>query len=747
VLNEWLQQAVWFERSRDHPGRALATVARWLRSTVSPSREQTAYAQFLRGRILCRQGKEKCTAGLAALSAAEEAASGMPEPQRQRFRARLAVERLYALFQTGDTLAAEAEAEDLLKVALAGEAPGVASAAAHARFILARVHHARGDTRAARMLLQQAYDAFRRSCQAWGLARVYDGIGQLLEDSGHCGRAERFYRTSLRIKQGIEDNAGQAITQGNLGRLYLRRYDLPAAEEAFRQDLALSRRLGDRTSQAIMANHIGRVLRKRAVMGQAFGGSPANDLLASASTHHRRSLELVQDVVNDCHARQGLMLAAAAGPPDVEATTALRQDLHDLLAPLGSESELGRYMAATALLAEGMQLRRAHDPARAVKPLEEACIALAGTEDYLEGLLELVQAQWQAKQVGAAWDTLRRIEETTQRYRAFAFAETLATQLAQKAPELCNALTLAGNGGAGEPERGLASTWMHFVHEAETFDQRERYRQRTEVLEDEIDRTADVVRDLLPRKLPRVAGLDMFGLVIPFDRVGGDQFQIQRRSEEPSILDIAVADAEGHGLSAAPLMAMFRAAWQAHLPGTTTVAELAQRLSRTLGDTGVFKGWASFLGRIDCRDWQLEYFLAADTIALLCRGGDVTRLKADMSWVGRDSFRCEERRLQLELGDVLFILTDGTWMGLFAADCSGAVDPLAELREVVREAIARSHDAKSMAEAVFSADRIRRSMAAAPDDATVVVLRRTDESSDAENARPPGAGQTCGPNL
>ena len=76
-------------------------------------------------------------------------------------------------------------------------------------------------------------------------------------DNFHAAR--EFYSQALTCKANYQDEAGLALTHGQLGRLYLDWDQLDRAEEHFKEDRAIARRIGDQRGEALMDNHLGQV--------------------------------------------------------------------------------------------------------------------------------------------------------------------------------------------------------------------------------------------------------------------------------------------------------------------------------------------------------------------------------------------------------------------------------------------------------------------------------------------------------
>src|SRR5262249_25429891 len=71
--------------------------------------------------------------------------------------------------------------------------------------------------------------------------------------------AEEFYKQAIAHKKTFSDQAGLAVTYGNLGRLYLDWGYLDKAEESFHEDLRIALSTFDERGEAQMKNHLAQV--------------------------------------------------------------------------------------------------------------------------------------------------------------------------------------------------------------------------------------------------------------------------------------------------------------------------------------------------------------------------------------------------------------------------------------------------------------------------------------------------------
>lgn len=106
-------------------------------------------------------------------------------------------------------------------------------------------------------LLHEALDRFGRNHFMTG--RVLDTLGMAYAYKGNFPVAREFYEQSIRHKKTFDDEAGIAVSHGQLGRLYLEWGRLDQAELHFQEDLRLAQKLRSRWSEAQIYNHLGQV--------------------------------------------------------------------------------------------------------------------------------------------------------------------------------------------------------------------------------------------------------------------------------------------------------------------------------------------------------------------------------------------------------------------------------------------------------------------------------------------------------
>ena len=81
------------------------------------------------------------------------------------------------------------------------------------------------------------------------------------QDNFHA--AEEFFRQAIACKKKWDDQAGLAVSFGNLGRLHLDWGYLDQAEECFLEDLRIAQNTRDERGEVLMRNFLGQVARER----------------------------------------------------------------------------------------------------------------------------------------------------------------------------------------------------------------------------------------------------------------------------------------------------------------------------------------------------------------------------------------------------------------------------------------------------------------------------------------------------
>jgi serine phosphatase RsbU (regulator of sigma subunit) len=231
---------------------------------------------------------------------------------------------------------------------------------------------------------------------------------------------------------------------------------------------------------------------------------------------------------------------------------------------------------------------------------------------------------------------------------------------------------------------------------------------------------------LLPRATPTFAGLRVRGRSSPANVVGGDCFDfIPLPAGEDGRLGIVVADASGHGIGAALLMAETRAYLRALSLTCPDVSTLLALTNRRLASDQLRDHFVTvFLLLLDPRDGSLVYSSAGHCAGhLLDRQGQTRAVLASTALpLGIDPAAAFPTgpRVSLGPGELLFLFTDGI---VEAGPPEGGQFGLERALGIVR---AHRHEApEAILEALFGAvttfsgQQLR-------DDLTAVILQADD---------------------
>jgi serine phosphatase RsbU (regulator of sigma subunit) len=185
----------------------------------------------------------------------------------------------------------------------------------------------------------------------------------------------------------------------------------------------------------------------------------------------------------------------------------------------------------------------------------------------------------------------------------------------------------------------------------------DRIRQQREEVDYEQART--IQQSLLPREMPRVAGVELSGIWQPARTMGGDYYDLLKLSETE--LAVCIGDVAGKGMPAALLMSGLQAAVRASASGSPR--DLCERVRRVVVSSlsgGRFVTF--FYATIDTAAMRLRWCNAGHNAPILARAdGTMVRLTEGgpaFTRLFRES-GYEEREVALMPGDRLVLFTDG----------------------------------------------------------------------------------------
>jgi len=180
-----------------------------------------------------------------------------------------------------------------------------------------------------------------------------------------------------------------------------------------------------------------------------------------------------------------------------------------------------------------------------------------------------------------------------------------------------------------------------------------------EALEREVSIAREVQRELLPRSVPEVRGLELAGICIPAIGVGGDYYDFLPLPD--GRIGIVIADVSGKGIPAALLMAGLQGSVRSlALPGVPP-CDINRRLNEMLHQSTSASRYATlFFALYDPQDRSLHYSNAGHHPPMHVGPRDTARLSQGGLPIGLmpGSLYGEGRR-ELGVGDLVALFTDG----------------------------------------------------------------------------------------
>jgi serine phosphatase RsbU (regulator of sigma subunit) len=241
-----------------------------------------------------------------------------------------------------------------------------------------------------------------------------------------------------------------------------------------------------------------------------------------------------------------------------------------------------------------------------------------------------------------------------------------------------------------------------------------------EAMERDLAIAREVQRELLPRSVPQVRGLQLAGACLPAVGVGGDLYDFLPFAEDR--LGLVIADVSGKGIPAALLMAGLQASVRSLALPTLRPSEINRRLNEMLlRSTSPSRYATMFYADYDWRSRTLTYSNAGHYPPLLLTRNGTRRLTEGGLPIGLLAEAVYgEGSCELREGDLLALCTDGI-----------LESPDAEDREFGEErllGILSAHRDRNLEEIVgVVLDEVTRWRGGRPphDDVTLVLARAT----------------------
>jgi sigma-B regulation protein RsbU (phosphoserine phosphatase) len=234
-----------------------------------------------------------------------------------------------------------------------------------------------------------------------------------------------------------------------------------------------------------------------------------------------------------------------------------------------------------------------------------------------------------------------------------------------------------------------------------------------------------VPSSLLPARAPFVPGLDVAGVCVPANEVGGDYFDYFELSG--GRLGVAVGDVSGKGVGAAIYMTLTKSYMVTQTLGDTgpvgVLTRVNEHLRRNLS-RGTFVTMVYAV--IDADRGRLEYTRAGHNPPLLVRAGGegdfLTAPGVALGATGRSTFEAVTRveAVDIEPGDLVVFYTDGVTE---AMDLRGEEYGEERLVDRMRRVAASPASAAEAVDALLRDVRAFAGRAPQHDDITIVAIR------------------------
>jgi sigma-B regulation protein RsbU (phosphoserine phosphatase) len=221
----------------------------------------------------------------------------------------------------------------------------------------------------------------------------------------------------------------------------------------------------------------------------------------------------------------------------------------------------------------------------------------------------------------------------------------------------------------------------------------------------------EVQKSLLPRRPPQIAGLDVAGMSIPCEEIGGDYFDYLKQPRVSGVGDdllaVAVADIAGHGVDSALLMATARTAMRDRFAAPGYLDEIVEELNRFLLDdfSTTDRFMTLFALQVDRHKRELRWVRAGHDPALVYHPN--TDLFEELGGAGLPLGILENwtvvvgRAADLPRGSVVAVGTDGVWE---ARNTQGEMFGKKRFKDLIRQTADQSAEeiVRQVKEALFA---------------------------------------------
>jgi sigma-B regulation protein RsbU (phosphoserine phosphatase) len=179
-------------------------------------------------------------------------------------------------------------------------------------------------------------------------------------------------------------------------------------------------------------------------------------------------------------------------------------------------------------------------------------------------------------------------------------------------------------------------------------------------MDKELEMARNIQMNLMPRKIPKIEGLDLYGESKPCYEVAGDYFDIIKLDDGNTVL--VVADVSGKGAGAAMIMANLQASMRLGVQLSDKMADFVTRINNLIYNNTSPAEFITFFFAIWNPGSKKLYYVNAghNPPVVIDKQGNVTKLNATGLIIGvlPDQMYLEES-VKLDEGSVVVIYTDG----------------------------------------------------------------------------------------
>jgi sigma-B regulation protein RsbU (phosphoserine phosphatase) len=244
-------------------------------------------------------------------------------------------------------------------------------------------------------------------------------------------------------------------------------------------------------------------------------------------------------------------------------------------------------------------------------------------------------------------------------------------------------------------------------------------------IEEQLAIARAIQQTFLPKRVPQIAGYDIWGANISSGEVGGDYYDFIQIVDNQ--LGIAIADVSGKGIPASLIMASFRASLLAEIRNNYAIRTICWKVNNLLCESLERDNFVTAIyGVLDTKNSILTFSNCGHNPGLLLRtDGTVVELSEGGMILGtRPDSRYEERPVYISAGDILCFYTDGVTEAEGAAGDHFEVERVIEILKKHRGEAAAAIG-ENMIEEVRAFTRPGFSM----DDLTLIIIKRLSSST------------------